>query len=225
MSQTLSHTLTVRPNLFIRAYLRFYGADSTRINTCKLFWGGVGLVVLPPLLLVVSPIIALIVLGAWADDKLKYRASIRAAERRVAFLNAPPTPPVETGPSRRERALEWVSIHAPIIWGRIGAPVIWFVRLVVGTALVGGVVYGGYHGIKALLEIGWGDVLAAILTALPWIGLAIVIIAVILGILWAYDAWRAAHPKPVRAKKPSVFKAVLRSIHDHTCANVQVERD
>lgn len=213
----LSHTLTVRPNLFIRTYLKFYKADRRNINTCKLFWGGVGMVVLPPILLVLSPLFLLVYGILTIGEKVQEHSRAKGwVEQQLAFEPEP-----EPGPSRREQWLEWVSIHAPMLWAKIGKPVTWVFRILVGAALIALAAYGVYHLGDLLIGIDWADVLPTLgIVVLGALVFAAVAGSLIFGGMYLHEKYRKTHPK---VQKPSVFKAVFRSIHDHTCARIVVD--
>lgn len=222
----LTHTLEVKLNLFLRAFIKFYDLKAPYgLNTCKLFWGTLGMITIPPVMLAVSPILLLIVGAAWLDDKANSaRAAKRRAyyalsrEERYALDNPPPKPK-----SSRAEKLEKFSAWASAVWFKIAMPVTWLFRFSVGVAVLVGAWFLAHLLIDAAESAPWESIL-------PIAGLSLLGAALLTGIGYlainGYLAWREKHPKkikPKKAKKPSVIKAVFASIHNHTCANVEVK--
>lgn len=212
----LSHTLEVRPNLFIRSFVKFYGLSKPYdLNTCKLFWGTIGMVVLPILLLALSPLIAIVVPLGFAADKVKESNT----RRRIEARNAPPAPPSR---AKRTRAdfLTKLSMWGSAFWFKVQTPVTWLFRIVAGAVILAVVVAVILLVIQGIGAISWGAVL-------PVVGYLLIVAAVLLAIGFflgrPFLKWLESRPtKPAKTKKPSVIKAVFNSIHDHTCANIKV---
>lgn len=222
----LSHTLEVKPNLFIQAFIKFYDLKAPYgLNTCKLFWGTLGMIVIPPVLIVLSPLIGLILLMAYLSDKADYaRAQARRAEQdaywkmtyeeQLAYDNPPPKPK-----SSRAEKLEQFSAWAGAVWFKIATPVTWFFRFAVGAAFLFGLILFVPWIAGLAVEVAWGSVLV-------YAGRFLLGGAIGLGITWLIIKWREKHPKvstAKEAKRPSVIKAVFHSVHDHTCANIEVK--
>lgn len=224
----LSHTLETKPTLFIRAYLKFYDADETAINTCKLFWGGIGMIFLPILALICSPVIGIIAGGAWVKDEVEHRSLVaRMAKRNRIYSMTPEERELYLHPpkSKRELWLEKAAATMGVIWFKVARPVTWFVRILAGALLLAGLAWLIVTAIDVLPGLPWDSILA---TA-AWVISAVVIACIFFGlVLFLYGAWRESHPaklKPPKTKKPSLFKAVVSSVHDHTCANVKIVRE
>lgn len=213
----LTHTLEVRKNLYIRAMIRFYGLSAPyELNTCKLFWGGIGMILLPLLFLALSPI-GLSVLGLmWVAEKIKeYNVARHPSHRRREVLS-----PEAREPKTRAEWLDKLSVMASAVWFRVQTPVTWFFRVLIGGAILVGVTILVTFLINVLPGLPWSEILS--LTWKVLLGAALVV-PTIGGLIFAVLRWRGTHPpKPKAPKKPSVLKAVFASIHDHTCANVKV---
>lgn len=226
----LSHTLEVDLNesnvlwrTFIRIFVKFY--DLSRpydLNTCKLFWGGVGLIVLPIILLALSPLIAVIVGLTLVGDRINDRFRQSASERRAAYraLSEEERYAIDNKKSRRSGWLDKLSTWGSIVWFKVSTPITWFFRFAIGAAVLValailviwavGVVPGLPWG--AMLNVAWKAVLALLVAGLVGFGIGSLFMK------W----WSNRPEKPKKDRKPSVLKAIFNSIHDHTCANVRV---
>lgn len=219
----LSHTLEVRPNLFIRAFLKFYGmAPPYDLNTCKLFWGTIGMVVIPPTLLVMAPFIGLAVLSELLQDS---RARAKS-QRREAFyaLSLEERDALAKARLSRSERLDKFSARAGAVWFKVQGTVTWFFRFVIGAIALGCIAYLVVVLINVVPGLPWGDILS-IAWKVVLGAIAVLVIAYFLA--RAFLAWQARRPiSPIaKPKKPSVIKATFASIHDHTCANIKVTRD
>jgi hypothetical protein len=225
----LSHTLEVRPNLFIRAFLKFYDMKPhDELNTCKLFWGTLGMVTIPPFLLAVSPILLLVFIVGTVGDKIKDASVSRHLEAQEARRRLSPEElqaildAEAAKKSSRAEKLEKFSAIAGAIWFKVQTPVTWFFRALFGFAVLGLLLFGAVALVDWLPTLPWDEILS--LTWKVLIGAAVV--ALIGGVIYlGINAWMKRHPpKPKldRKKKPSVIKATLNSIHDHTCANIKI---
>lgn len=215
----LSHTLEVRPNLFIRAFIKFYDLKYPYgLNTCKLFWGGIGMVILPLVFLALSPLILLLYgAGLLADKAIEARA-----RKWSAYLRLSDAERIELGKLKTTRAekLEKFSAWASAVWYKIATPVTWLFRIAVGLLVLVALGALVVAAINWAPGVDWGSVLLAagvFLVAAATIG------GIVLGGIYLYATWRERHPKAPKTKKPSVLKAVFASIHNHTCANVEVK--
>ena len=218
----LSHTLEVRPNLYIRAFIKFYQLDAPyNLNTCKLFWGSIGLLVIPIFLLAFSPLIGAAFALTWIGNKIKAAdrekrlayASLSSEERK-ALRGA------KAKPSRRSVWLEKLSANASMIWYKVQTPVTWFFRVFFGLAVLIGLTVLIIWAVGVIPGLPWGDILNFGWRFVLVAGIVVVVaIAIVYGAVKIQD-WRES--KPIKPKKQSVIKAMFHSFHDHTCANIKV---
>lgn len=213
----LSHTLEVRPNLFIRAFIRFYDLSYPYdLNTCKLFWGALGMVILPIIGIVLSPIILLVVGLTWFGRKVDQTRT----DRRMAYmqfsLEERRQLEAEASEKWRSKLLGKLSEWGGAIWFKVQTPVTWFFRILVGLLALAAVVAIVILATNVLPGLQWGEILPVAAVAFG-VGAGVAVLLVGGGILIQKLAAR-----PARPEKPSVIKAVFRSIHDHTCANIKV---
>lgn len=223
----LTHTLEVEPNWFTRLFFWFYGMGvNEELNTCKLFWGTLGIIVIPPIIVAISPMIALVLALGWIGDTIKDIQSRNQAEARKAYWALTPeerlaldNPPL----SQRSQWLTKFSAAAGAFWFKVQGPATWFFRFIVGAAVLAGLVALVVTLIRAVPGLPWGDILTVAWESVAG-GVAIVLVIYLIAkLIVAIRAKRPAKPKsPVEDRKPSVIKAVFASIHDHTCANVKV---
>jgi hypothetical protein len=223
----LSHTLEVNPNWFIRFFIWFYDLPrrDPDLNTCKLFWGTIGIAVIPPILLVLSPIIAVVISLSWFGNRVTERRRNKRRQELNAFyaLSLEEREALVEQKSSRSENLERFAAWAGAVWFKVQGPVTWFFRLLIGAIVLGALAVGIVVLINIVPGLPWGDILSlawkAVLGAMAVVGVAFLLAK-------AFLAWQARRPvKPVPAekpKKPSVIRAVFASIHDHTCANIKV---
>jgi len=187
-------SVDVKLGLFMRLFLWTYAipASTENLNTCKLFWGFVFM----PLSLPISVFIRAIV--KIANPMFDYAARRRAAKNRSA------APRVRTGPSRGERALDFTSTRASMLWSRFQTLFKW-AGIVIGlllavTLIVLAVVFYTIT-LKALL-----------ITAI--VALSALLMFVALYALFAiFDSGLG-----------SALASAGRGVHQKTCARVSIKR-
>jgi hypothetical protein len=223
----LTHTLEVKPNLFIRAFVKFYDLPKKdpELNTCKLFWGGLGMIFIPILILATAPVWIPLMGLVWLTERVKESNMQRRQAEREAYYKLPfeerqRIEAEKNAPKTRAEWLNKLSSTGSAVWFKIQTPVTWFFRVLIGGIALVGLAALVYLLVTTIPGLPWGEILS-----LAWkVLLAAIGIALILGgAIYLFGVWREKHPPKLKAaKKPSVIKAVFASIHDHTCANVKI---
>lgn len=203
----LSHTITMQPNIALRLFLWFWDAHGARLNTCLLFWGFLGIVLFWPIRLVLAGIMVVARAIGGAMDK---RAASRPASRiEDPYAIPEPKPAREPGPLFR--FLTRFADGLGALWFRFQKPITWAFRGLVGLVVLALAVLI----VIAIASIPW--TWAIVVEILITLGLVIVGIALVVGLLIAWDK----RPRKNRGK----WRRIYHAVHDHTCANVRIAND
>ena len=210
----LSHTIVVKPNLFIRAFVWFWDCAGAPLNPCLIFWGTLGMILLWPLRL----ILGLVALVATALEPLVRRVHLRNLERaesrpvEVRSISYEPKPP-----SSLSKLLMRLAHSGSLFWYKFQTPLTWAFRVFVAGALI--VLFA--FGIYGLSTVAWSwTILWVTLEFIGTILGTVIAVAVFFGTVEFFKARSRQRPPKVRKH---TFRRIMRSVHDHTCANVVIE--
>jgi hypothetical protein len=198
----LSHTIVVKPNLFLRLFIWFWDTSGQSLNTCLLFWGTLGMLILWPLRLGVE-------FAAFVAS------SIPARQRNFADISEETAskPSEPKPPSRLFRLLSAFGHKAGAFWFKFQTPLTWTFRILVGLAILALAVYAVYG--LSTVAWSWAILLKILVTIAAAAGV------IIFGIVLAFVADKYSRRR--RRSKRHTIRRIYRSVHDHTCANVVVE--
>jgi hypothetical protein len=201
----LSHTITMKRNWFLKLFIWFWDCEGMRLNTCLMFWGTLGMVLLWPLRLLIAAVAPLF-------DALAQKATAREIRQRHEYYNRPLVESKPKGPSRGARILTKLADSLGAFWFKFQTPITWAFRILVGLVilgLAGWIVYG-------LTTVAWSW--SILWFMLEFLGVIIGAFALVIGLTYIADR-RSRNKKP----KKHTIRRIYRAVHDHTCANVVVE--